>query len=36
MIVAHHEVLIVAEYSVLAGGSTFWAVRFWWRNRKQE
>lgn len=33
-LLAHHEFLIVAEYSVLAGGGAFWFVRQWWRNRK--
>ena len=31
---AHHEVLIVAEYSLLAGGGAIWFIRQWWRGRQ--
>ncbi len=33
-LLAHHEVLIAVEYSLLAGGGTVWFIRQWWRNRK--
>lgn len=36
MIVAHHEFLIVVEYSLFAGGGAFWAARHWWRSRQDK
>lgn len=33
MIFAHHELLIAVEYSVLAGGGVFVAIRHWWKTR---
>lgn len=28
-VLAHHEVLIVAEYGLLAGGAAIWSLRRW-------
>lgn len=32
MLLAHHEALIVVEYSLLAGGGALWFARQWWRS----
>ncbi len=34
MLLAHHEALIVVEYSLFAGGSAIWFARQWWRSRR--